>query len=370
LLGVLSFSALALTLAGRSYYYSARAASRPAHLRASTMDADLLARTRIFSTMKSFRISASILTLAALSLLAACGGGGGGGGTPPVGGGGGSTPTPAPHHTATPTPVPVNSPTPTPASGVQVSAYTEQAEIGPQVNPPSPGPSITEAWYTSGITASWTNHAGDTTAGANASNSFPAMDGMSCTATLEPAASTATYSVHAFVGIYNNGTQLTLPQAIGMNTPVEPTVSGHPNDNYEVESQACEYNIHTHDYSGLVHIEDVNAAQTKSTTSPLSYTPTLKSLLDIWGVQLSSNSLTIPGETTLTGPVAVYFGNQGTNVGPKGGFLTDTYQKAAATDGSDVPLAWHTTVWIVIGSMPSQPTSDVGLPKIEWRIQY
>lgn len=197
------------------------------------------------------------------------------------------------------------------------------------------------------------------------------MDGMSCASTVEPAASQTTYSVHAFVGIYYNGTELALPQAIGMNNPTEPIASGHPNDNYEVETQTCEYNIHTHDYSGLVHIEDVNASQSQSTTSPLSYSPTLKSLLDIWGVTLSANGLTVPGQTTLSGPVAVYVGNQGSNLGPNGGHVTDSYTKAAKTDGSDVGLAWHTTVWIVIGNgFPSQPTSDVGLPKVEWRVQY
>ncbi len=200
------------------------------------------------------------------------------------------------------------------------------------MNPPGGN----EAWYTSGLTASWTNTAGDTSAGANATNGFPLMDGMSCTATVEPAASQSTYSVHSFVGIYYNGTQETLPQAIGMNTPTEPKASGHPNDNYEVETQTCEYNVHTHDYSGLVHIEDVNANQSTSTTSPLSYKPTLKSFLDLWGVQLSSSGLAIPGQSTLTGPVAVYYGYQGTDVGPKGGFVTDSYTKSALTDGSDI----------------------------------
>jgi len=251
-----------------------------------------------------------------------------------------------------------------------VSQYTEQAQIGPQVNPPGGN----QGWYTSGVTVAWTpspgvfGQNGDTSAGANAAQGFAAIDGTTCTPTIEPAPNPNTYSQHAFIGIYYNGTQEDLPQALGMKNPTEPKVSGHPNDNYEVEAEDCEYNLHTHDYSGLVHIEDVNAQQSRSTTSPLPYSPTLKTLLDIWGVQLSANGLAIPGQATLSGPVAVYFGNQGSDIGPRGGQVTDSYQKAAKTDGSDVGLAYHTTVWIVIGNMPHQPTNDVGLPKVEWRI--
>ena len=331
--------------------------------------------------MKAFRISAAAVAFAAISLLAACGGGGGGGTTPP----GptsppGPTPTPGPTATASPTPSPTPAPTPTAtatATGVPVSTYTLNAQIGPQING-------TQSWYTSGVTVSWTPNPGhvgqngDTSSGANATNAFPTMDGMSCTPTVEPAASTTTYSVHSWVGIYFNGTEYALPQAIAMKNPIEPsqpvpgsTATPHPNDNYEVEAQDCEYNVHTHDYSGLVHVEDVTASQSTSTTSPLSYSPKLKSLLDLWGVQLSSTGMTVPGGTTLSGPVAVYYGNQSaTHTGPHGAPVTDTYVQAVASDGSDVPLAYHTTIWIVIGNMPNQPTGDTGLPKVEWRIEF
>ncbi|HLI95318.1 MAG TPA: hypothetical protein VKT72_04425 [Candidatus Baltobacteraceae bacterium] len=86
------------------------------------------------------------------------------------------------------------------------------------------------------------------------------------------------------LGIYHNGKELAIPTALGMQGPVEPTKptpnapNGHPNDNYEVEASSCEYNVHTHDYSGLIHIEDTSVAQSTAPTSPLSYAPTLQSL--------------------------------------------------------------------------------------------
>jgi hypothetical protein len=241
----------------------------------------------------------------------------------------------------------------------------------------SAGPDVvngTQSWYTSGVTVPWTPNPGragqngDTSSGASAATGFAAMDGMSCTQTQEPAASTSTYSTHAFVGIYYNGAEYALPQAIGMKNPTEPIASGHPNDNYEVESQTCEYNLHTHDYSGMIHVEDVNYPQSTSTTSPLPYAPTLKSVLDLWGVQLSPTGMSVTGQAALSGPVAIYHGTPGTDVGPHGAPVTDSYVPAASA--SDVSLGFHQTIWIVIGPMPTLPNGVTGLPEVEWRVQY
>jgi hypothetical protein len=209
---------------------------------------------------------------------------------------------------------------------------------------------------------------GDTSGGATASSGFADMDGMSCVQTQEPAASTSTYSTHAFVGIYYNGTEYSLPQAIGMNNPTEPIVSGHPNDNYEVETQTCEYNVHTHDYTGLIHIEDVRYPQSTATTSPLPYAPTLQTLFDLWGVQVTSSGITVPGQAPLSGPVAIYHGTPGSDRGPHGAPVTDAYVQASSP--ADVSLGFHRTVWIVVGPMPTLPDGVTGLPQVEWRVQY
>ena len=305
-----------------------------------------------------------MLACLSLAALAACGGGGGGGVTPPSDPGGppppSSTPTPVP--TATPIPTPTPSPTAVPVS----KSLAINAAPGPQINGKVD-------WYSAGVTVSWTPNPGsvgqngDTSAGASANNGFPTIDGTSCTQTQEPAPTTNTYAVHSFVGIYYNGTELALPQAIGMKNPAEPSTFPHPNDNYEVESEECEYNIHTHDYGGTVHIEDQRYPQSTSTTSTLPYAPTLQTLLDIWGVQLTPAGL-VAGTTTLSGPVAIYYGTpSATDTGPHGGHLTDSYVQASSA--SAVPLAFHDTIWIVIGAMPA-PNGVTGLPTVEWRISY
>lgn len=324
------------------------------------------------SAMSRFRASLALPACAALAVLAACGGGGGTGVTPPGGSGGGTPPpTATPISTSTPAPVtPTPSPSPTQSPVSTLSAdrgYTVTAQTGPLVNG-------AQNWYSSGVTVSWTPNPGaagqngDTSAGANAAMGFAPIDGMSCAQTQEPAASTSTYSTHAFVGIYDNGNELALPQAIGMKDPAEPTLFPHPNDNYEVESQACEYNVHTHDYAGIVHVEDVNYPQSTSTTSPLPYKPTLQTLLDVWGVQIASSGMAVPGQATLSGPVAIYHGTPGGDVGPNGAPAVDMYTLAQSP--ADISLGFHQTIWIVIGALPSLPDGTRGLPQVEWRIQY
>lgn len=263
--------------------------------------------------------------------------------------------------------MPTATPTSSSTSVAVDTGFIISAQTGPIVNG-------TQNWYGAGVTTSWTpnpgqaGQAGDTAAGGTVSSNFAPIDGTSCVPTVEPAATTSTYAVHSFVGIYYNGTEYALPQAIGLENPTEPTASGHPNDNYEVETAQCSYNVHTHDYTGIVHIEDVNYPQSTSSTSPLPYAPSLQTLLDIWGVQLTSSGMTVPGGTALNGPVAIYYGTQSADKGPHGGFLTNAYVRAASA--SAVPLAFHDTIWIVIGDLPTPPNGIKGLPEVEWRIQY
>lgn len=323
--------------------------------------------------MSRFRASLALPACAALAVLAACGGGGGTGVTPP-GSSVGGTPPPTATPISTSTPVPVVTPTPTPnptqspASTLAAdTSYTVSAQTGPLVNG-------AQNWYSSGVTVSWTPNPGaagqngDTSAGANAAMGFAPIDGMSCTQTQEPAAYTSTYSTHAFVGIYDNGNWNALPQAIGMKDPVEPVLSSHPNDDYEVEAQTCEYNVHTHDYAGIVHVEDVNYPQSTSTTSPLPYKPTLQTLLDVWGVQITASGMAVPGQATLSGPVAIYYGTPGSRLSSNGAPLVDQYTLAQSP--TDISLGFHQTIWIVIGALPTLPDGARGLPQVEWRIQY
>jgi hypothetical protein len=79
---------------------------------------------------------------------------------------------------------------------------------------------------------------------------YPPVDTISCDQ-LEQTA----YHIHAHVTIWINGQQVQIPQSIGI-----------------ASDQSCLYWLHTHDSSGVIHIE-----------APNKVSPTLGNFLDIWG---------------------------------------------------------------------------------------
>jgi hypothetical protein len=87
-----------------------------------------------------------------------------------------------------------------------------------------------------------------------------------------------TYHVHARIAIIRNGVQLAIPGSIGR------------------PASGCLYGIHTHDSSGVIHLE-----------SPAYQRYTVGNMFDIWGQPLSlTNVAGIAGM-----PVAVYINDGG-----------------------------------------------------------
>ncbi len=114
-----------------------------------------------------------------------------------------------------------------------------------------------------------------------------------------------------------------MPQALGMVAPIAPIGTSspgqppHTSNTQEVEEYNCEYNVHTHDYSGLVHVEDVNLPQS---TTPPAYA-TLQSLLDVWSATLDASTGLNAGGSTLQGQVSIYVGQPVTRVQRSGSRL-------------------------------------------------
>lgn len=286
--------------------------------------------------MNPSRLPAALLAGAVFITLAGCGGGGGSA-TPPASSGGPPPTSSGP----SPSPSPSSSPPPPVTSSLVIKA--EENFTNPDM----------ASWYTSG-TASWTSHAGDTVTGNNG-------NGDSCdpSMTSEP---TQGFHSHAFVGILYNGTELALPQAIGMENPVEPTKGNppHPYDYNEVENASCMFHVHTHDYSGLVHVE-VPEQAFDSTYKSLPAYANLQTLMDIWGATISSTGLTAGGNS-LSGPVTIYTGLP-TAKDSSGDDLVNAYSLAAGPPSS-VMLAHHEAIWIVVGAPPAG-----GLPQVAFVIQ-
>lgn len=116
-----------------------------------------------------------------------------------------------------------------------------------------------------------TKQSGDTPKGGHGQT----IDGITC-----GAMEYATLHLHPHLSIFYNGMQVQVPALVG----VTPTNSG-----------GCLYWIHTHDATGLIHVEAPQLAPTGGTDYNLGM------FFDIWGQELSSNSV-----AGLKGPVTVY----------------------------------------------------------------
>lgn len=153
------------------------------------------------------------------------------------------------------------------------------------------------------------------------------------------------YHVHAFVGLFVNGTQVVIPDAIGIVNPGGDSVdrySGWPNQ--EIYGD-CFYHIHTHDDTGLVHLEDPNVQNLSIQESMF----TTGNLFDIWGVSVGAMQF-----GPFSGPVTVYtsgqfsrdhqcFSNGICEVG------ANMYQPWTG-DPAQIPLYSHEVIWYEVGS--------------------
>ena len=101
------------------------------------------------------------------------------------------------------------------------------------------------------------------------------VDGVGC-----GAQEYATLHVHTHLAIFNDGKQIQVPEYVGF----APNLAG-----------GCLYWLHTHDGSGIIHIES------PSISPPQGGPFTLGMFFDIWGQPLSSN-----GVATFDGPVTAY----------------------------------------------------------------
>lgn len=101
--------------------------------------------------------------------------------------------------------------------------------------------------------------------GAHGAATGATVDGIQCSTSEQTA-----YHVHAHLAIFSNGTAVRVPAGIGIPGPQQV-------QNGFVLGGKCLYWLHTHDATGIVHIE-----------SPVTRVYTLGDFFDIWGRSLSS----------------------------------------------------------------------------------
>ncbi|MFN2449395.1 MAG: hypothetical protein ABR508_06345 [Candidatus Baltobacteraceae bacterium] len=232
--------------------------------------------------MRNLLPAVSALMLAAL--LAACGGGGGGSSfTPPGGGNGGG-------------------------AGLPASVAGSSGMVN-------------------GLDNVFTPADGDSSSG----GSGQTIDGIPCLATMDE----AHYHVHVFVGLINNGSEEALPDGTGMNNP-------GADSGGVVSTASCFYYLHTHDASGVVHIED------PSTASRTTSLHTLGQYLDIWGQPVSGTRVYTSG--------ARYQGEGDQTV-------SNTTYVQYTGDPHAIPLYAHEVIWFEWG--PNYPAAS-SLPSVHF----
>ncbi|HTV91423.1 MAG TPA: hypothetical protein VMG98_01770 [Verrucomicrobiae bacterium] len=179
------------------------------------------------------------------------------------------------------------------------------------------------------------------------------FDNQTCAATMSN-----NYHIHVFIGIYVDGTELALPRGLGIYGGGNP-----PPD--EIVYASCFYSTHTHDSTGVFHVEDPNPNNVPI-TQPIYATG---DLFTIWGITVNSTQF---GQ--FAGPVTVYTSGQvfrgggdcSGNIPPSGTVLggpiiPESDLSLWTGDPNAIPLYSHEVIWYLVG--PNDPTS---LPQINF----
>jgi hypothetical protein len=232
-------------------------------------------------------------------------------------------------------------------SGGSIPAGAPNAMPGAASNPSSAltfqparlrriSPITTYPGAVAGTPDKFTPAAGDTSAGGLGKT----IDGIQC----DPKEYLDDYHVHIYLGVIVNGQQLALPIGIGMHHPRKPL------DGY-IKGAKCFYYIHTHDSSGIVHIEDPrNLAQ-----SAVVYH--LHDVLRIWGVKYSKD-----GFAGFRGPIHVFAGQPSR----LGATLVNSYAAVTRPLG-EIPVRSHEVIWIEVGNSYFNPKQ---LPPVTFYMEY
>jgi len=218
------------------------------------------------------------IALVALSL-AGCGGGSSSGGPGPVAVDPQPPVPPAPNGPQTPPTQPTDpAPVPAPPELVLQSSYTAISATTGFSQPNWP------AWAHTGTAP---------------------VDGVGC-------ARNENYHIHALLTVYRNGQRLAIPDSIGRGS-------------------GCNYEMHTHDGSGVLHIE---------TDVPKVFT--LGQFVALWGQTIGANAI-----LGLPGP-AKYYVIENETITP------------VTTDPNAIVLAGHKEIVIISGTPPAS------LPRYDW----
>ena len=166
------------------------------------------------------------------------------------------------------------------------------------------------------------------------------------------------YHVHTFVGIYFNGKEVALPDGLGFANPQgDGTFSGI--SNWTQYATMCYYEMHTHDASGLIHVESANA--------PVGFQHgakyTLGDFLAVWGITISPANF-----GPLNGLVTVYTSGQFARGGPgTHGEIGSNNYSLYVGDPNAIGMYSHEVIWVLVGT--GNPTGS-SLPNVNFFTEW
>lgn len=165
------------------------------------------------------------------------------------------------------------------------------------------------------------------------------VDGIACLPTMY----TNLYHVHFFFGVLLNGKEVATPDGVGLYLP------GPESNGYTATATKCYYAIHTHDASGLIHVEADSNAPLSSSLFPLG------KFLDVWGEPISTSAF-----GPFSGPVHVFYA-----LTPLRNIYSGTYKEFTGNPAT-LALYSHEAIWVEVGTVI--PASQ--LPKIRFYTEY
>ena len=158
------------------------------------------------------------------------------------------------------------------------------------------------------------------------------------------------YHIHIFLGLYVNGTEFAIPRGIGVVVPTDP-------NNLEIlYATNCFYYTHTHDSTGVVHVEDPDVSGTAVTGTLY----TLGDVFSVWGITVNATQF---GQ--FSGPVSVYTSGQVYRGGGASSLIAESDLTRWIGDPNQIPLYSHEVIWFLVG-----PTYPAGLPNISFFEEY
>lgn len=174
------------------------------------------------------------------------------------------------------------------------------------------------------------------------------------------------YHIHVFVGLYVNGTEVALPSAAGaVNPQLDPygDFRGNGSDFYP-----CLYETHTHDMTGVVHVESQNAGIYEQVPNDSKYV--LGQFMAVWGATVTWGNFqgSVGQVGPYSGPMEVFTSGQTFRGDGSGGQFPVTPESDLTPwsgDPNQIPLYSHEVIWFLIG--PNYPSR---LPGVSFAQQF